>query len=237
MKIKSYKKDGDYSYSIGVFATLELLTHKSDEVMRVYIHTKGDKNVGIKKIIQLCSLNNIPIEEENKLIEKLSRSENTYAIGVFKKYGSSVNPQENHVVLDKVSDMGNLGAIIRTMVGFEVNNLVIIRPSVDIFDPKVIRASQGALFQMNFLYVDSFSEYRKEFPAQTIYPFMLEGKKSLEEVTYITPFSLVFGNEGEGLDDSYKTVGNSINIPQSNAIDSLNLSMSVGIALYSQYTN
>ena len=52
----------------------------------------------------------------------------------------------NHVVLVNPGDMGNMGTIIRTMLGFNYSNLAIIKPGVDVFDPRVIRASMGALF-------------------------------------------------------------------------------------------
>ena len=48
--------------------------------------------------------------------------------------------------------MGNLGTIMRTMVGFGMEDLAIIRPGVDAYDPKVIRASMGSIFHLRFAY-------------------------------------------------------------------------------------
>ena len=62
---------------------------------------------------------------------------------------------------------------------------------------------------------------------------MLKGATALDEIyPENVPFSLVFGNEGRGLDDDYLEVGKSILIPHSKEIDSLNLSLAVGIGLY-----
>lgn len=235
MKIKPYKKEGKDSYSSGVFATLELLKYQKQHVTHILLHTKGERNDGVQKIKELCTEQNIPFSYDDRTIESLSRNENTYAVGVFQKYASRVMNQKNHLVLVNPSDMGNVGTIIRTARGFGINNLVLIRPAVDFFDPKVIRASQGAAFQVNFLYVDSFEEYRNEF-TNTCYPFMLDGKVSLEDVRFETPYTLLFGNEGAGLDSSYQDVGTSIKIPQSGAIDSLNLAIAAGIGLYTAYT-
>lgn len=235
MKVKSYKKDFPYSYTLGVFATIELLTHKPEAVTQVLLHTKGEKNEGIQKIKTLCTKHHIEVSYDNPLVETLSKSENTYAIGVFTKYESRIETGENHLVLVNPSDMGNVGTIIRTMVGFDMKNLAIINPGVDVFDPKVIRASQGALFQMSFSSFNSFGEYAKAFKNYP-YPFMLDGKESLEEVQFKAPYALIFGNEGAGLDDWFTDMGTSIKIPQSNTIDSLNLAVSVGIALYKLYT-
>lgn len=241
MKIKPYKKEGKDSYSIGVFATLELLKYQKQHVTHILLHTKGEKNDGVQKIKELCTEQNIPFSYDDRTIESLSRNENTYAIGVFQKYASRIVSQENHLVLVNPSDTGNVGTIIRTACGFEIRNLVLVKPAIDIFDPKVIRASQGAVFQMNFLYVDSFEAYVKVDSGQArmtrnYYSFMLDGKVSLEDVRFETPYALLFGNEGAGLDLSYEDVGTSIKIPQSDAIDSLNLAISAGIGLYKAYT-
>lgn len=234
MKVKSYKKDASYSYAIGVFATIELLVHKPEGVTQVFLHSKGDKNEGVGKIKSLCTKHHIELSYDNTLVETLSKSENTYAIGVFTKYESRVETGENHLVLVNPSDMGNVGTIIRTMAGFDMKNLVIISPGVDVFDPKVIRASQGALFQVNVSSFNSFGEYAKAFKNNP-YPFMLDGKESLEKVQFKAPYALIFGNEGAGLDDWFTDMGTSVKIPQSDTIDSLNLAISVGITLYSVY--
>jgi RNA methyltransferase, TrmH family len=234
MKItpKEYKKDFKYSYASGVFATLELLKTQPKEVLRVFLNKHGEKNKGLDQIIELCQQHSIPIEWADGLIMKLSHSENCYALGVFNKYSSPLEDNQNHVVLVNPSDMGNMGTIIRTMVGFGFKNLVIIRPGADIFDPKVVRASTGAFFRINYQYFHDFEEYRKSFPKHKVYTLMLKASKSLEAVEFTSPFSIVFGAEGSGLPDRYLHVGTSIRIPHSWEIDSLNLSIAAGITLY-----
>ena len=230
---KKYKKNFDYSYAIGVFATIELLTHQPSQVIKVYIHRKGEKNKGVLKIQSLCKINNIQTEIADGLLEKLSDSENCYAVGFFKKYQSELSADDNHVVLDSPSDMGNVGTIMRTMLGFGFTDLAIIRPAVDIFDPKVIRASQGASFQIRSKYFDSFTQYKNLF-SRNYYSFMLEGK-NMNELTFVKPYSLIFGNEGSGLSHEYLKIGTPVKIPQSDKIDSLNLSIAVGIVLYENF--
>jgi TrmH family RNA methyltransferase len=128
--------------------------------------------------------------------------------------------------------MGNLGTIARTMVGFEVRNLALVRPAVDIFDPRVVRSSMGAVFKLAFQYFDAFSEYTSLF-SHNVYPFMTNGKANLDKTNFQEPFALVFGNESSGLTDEYQMVGTSVTIPyNSRDIDSLSLPVAVGIALY-----
>ncbi len=233
---KSYNKNFEYSYAIGVAPTIEALEKRVGEVVKVIINPKGLQNSGIPKIIDICKRLNISIENNQKQVEKLALNENTYAVAVFKKYTTTLSTTNNHVVLVNPSDMGNLGTICRTMLALDFTDLVIIKPAVDIFDPKAIRASMGAVFSLNFEYFSEFDDYKKRF-GHNLYTFMCDGDNLLDKVKFKNPYSLVFGNEGNGLDDKYKEKGVSVKIPQNTKVDSLNLSVAVSIALYGAYTN
>jgi len=229
--MKKYKKSDLESYTLGTTLTLELLNKKIEYVKRVYIHSKQEKNETYEKIVNICKNNNIEILMSDKTINSLSDKDNCYVIGVFEKFESEIIDNENHIVLVNPSNMGNLGTIIRSSVGFGINNLVIIKPAVDIFDPKVIRSSMGAIFNLNFKYYDSFSEYSKIYKRE-YYPFMLKAKTNLNNVEKKYPCSLIFGAEATGLDDSYLEIGTPVIIKHKNIIDSLNLDNAVSIALY-----
>jgi len=220
MKFRTYKKDLEYSYTLGIFLTMELLTNKIDKVVHVIIHSKSINSEGVKKIIDLCRQNKINIEENDKLIQILSPKENCFAIGFFNKYEENLLIDENHVVLVNPSDSGNLGTIIRTCLGFGVKNLAIIKPGVDIFDPKTVRASMGALFNLAFSYFESFDEYHQHYQNHDIYPFMLNAKMMIYDVlpNPNKPFALTFGNESSGLDDSFKSIETSVFIPHHSSL-------------------
>lgn len=228
---KKYNKKDNTSYSIGVFPTIELLKHRGKDVRKVYVSPKGFRNKGVDEIRELSKKLGVQVVEDKKTIDIISRNENTYALGVFNKYNAPIKGGENHLILVEPSDMGNLGTICRTMLAFGVKNLGIIKPAVDIFDPKAIRSSMGAIFNLNFEYFSSFDEYSKEFK-NNIYTFMTDGKSSMEEIIFEKPYSLVFGNESSGLLENYKNIGKSVKIGQTDDVDSLNLAIAVGISLY-----
>lgn len=230
--MKKYQKDFGYSYSIGVFPTLELLKLHPESVLQIFLDSKGLQNSGVVKIQELAKLAQISVEINDKAASTVSEKENMYCVGVFKKFESPIVPQTNHVVLVEPSDHGNLGTIVRSMLGFDVVNLAIIKPAVDIFDPKTVRASMGAIFQVNFSYYGTFEDYQKANPNQQIYPFMTDGQTQLNDVKFESPFSLVFGNESSGLGERFKKIGTSVKIDFSQKIDSLSLPVSVGIALH-----
>jgi len=234
-KLKRYVKNFNFSYCYGVYPTLELIDFQPGNILAVLLHSKGANNKGIIKIRQACSNFQIEVIENDYLVEKLADRGNTYAIGVFKKYSSQLSHQHNHLVLVNPSSMGNLGTILRAMLGFGYSNLAIIEPGADHYDPKVIRASMGAIFQINIKRYQSFPDYWGSYGDHQLYTLMTNGKISLPEVTFQSPHSLVFGSEASGLAEEYLDFGTSIRIPFNNQVDSMNLALSVGITMFHSY--
>ena len=231
IELKKYKKEYGHSYSFGVFPTLELLQARSEQVVKVLTSPRGGKNEGVRKLEEMCLRKRIEIEVNDRLIERISTKENHYAIGVFRKYTQELDTDNNHLVLVNPSDMGNLGTIARTMLGFGITDLALIRPAADIFDPRAIRASMGAIFRLRFRYFDTFDEYSKSY-SHNPYPFMTDGAVSLDDARFVQPYALIFGNESSGLPQEFARIGTTVTIHHSSQIDSLSLPLAVGIAFY-----
>ncbi|MBN1312879.1 MAG: TrmH family RNA methyltransferase [Anaerolineae bacterium] len=230
-RLKRYKKAFDHTYSFGVFATLELLETQPEHLLGVVLASKGEQNAGVARLKEACSHSRVPVEVNDAVLGRLSPKESHLAVGVLHKYAVPLIPENNHLVLVNPGDMGNLGTIIRTMIGFGITDLALIRPAVDIFDPKVIRASMGSIFRLSFEYFDDFDAYQAAF-GHNLYLLMTNGQEIIGQVVFEAPFALVFGNESRGLPDRFLGLGTSIAIPHSPQIDSLNLSVAVGITLY-----
>ena len=232
MEIKRYKHNAGYSYTLGMALTIELIKYKRESVRTIYVHPDyivQDKN---RTIFDICERAALPCEVNGKIFSRLSMKENTYVIGVFEKYLTDLSREEPHIVLVNPGDSGNLGTILRTGLGFGFRDYAIIRPGVDIYAPKAIRASMGAFFHVRFSYFDSFDEYRTQFSGHEIYSFMLDGEMELRESGEkpIQPYSLIFGNEGTGLPCCFHNYGKSVCIAHNHEIDSLNLAIAFGIA-------
>ena len=235
-KYKPYKKSFNHSYTLGIFPTLELLNAKPSSVETVLLAPNSGHSQGVQKIRALCAEHNISCVEDEKTIHRLANNENCFAVGVFKKFESALASEKPHVILVHPDDSGNLGTIMRTMLGFGHDNLAIIRPAVDVFDPKVVRASMGAVFKQHIAYFDSIDEYKSAF-SHHLYPFMLKADTLLANVSFKQPYALVFGNEGSGLPEEYAQMGTAVRIEQTKDVDSLNLAVSVSLALYKAYTS
>lgn len=229
---KRYRKEDIVSYSLGITLTFELLKFKKECVTRVFVHSCMKQGETLQKLERLCKEAGIEMVYTDKIFNVLSKKENCYVIGEFRKFEGKLSKEHSHIVLVNPSNAGNMGTIMRSALGFGINQMAIIRPAVDAFDPKTVRASMGAVFSTEFVYFDTFEEYEKEFGKRELYPFMLDAQYSLHEVSPKGTFSLIFGNEATGLPAEFTQVGTSVIIPHSNRIDSLNLPIAASIAMY-----
>lgn len=229
--LRPYKEEYDYSYTSGAYATIEMLRANPAVVRAVYIHTKYSSG---EDISGLCRDKGIPVLYDDRAFERINQKENSYVLGVFKKYFCQLIPNRPHIVLVNPSDMGNLGTVIRTMAGLNMLDLAVVTPAADILHPKTIRASMGALFHIRFQCFSSFDAYKDAFPDHVYFPFTPEGKIPLsrDNCPHAPLFSLLFGNEAAGLPVQCKTAGTGVKIPQSALVDSLNLSIAAGIGMF-----
>lgn len=229
--IKPYKKDFDHSYTLGAFPTVELLKTRPEMALGVYLHSSFVDTVGV---CELCACAGVRVEMNDRAIARVSSKENIFVVGVFRKFDETLDAAAPHILLDHPGDMGNLGTIIRTAVGFGIHDLAVIRPAADVWNPKTVRASMGAVFRLRHRVYDDFNSYRADHPSHAVYCFMLDGAVPLTRgfVPPSAPYTLVFGNEGSGLSPEYKERGTCVFIPQSPDVDSLNLPVAAAIGMF-----
>lgn len=228
-----YKKEDATTFCIGTTLTLEALNFKPETIKRVYISPKQKKDETYEKVKGLSKTKGIPVIENNeKIFKDISGKDNCMVLAEFEKFFSPLNPQANHVVLVNPSNLGNLGTILRSSFGFYIEDIALITPCADPFDPKTVRASMGALFHMRIALYQSFEAYQKDYPNHKAHPFMLQTQALLKQADKTTPWSLVFGNEATGLPTSFLNIGQPLLIPQNPSLDSLNLDNAVSIGLY-----
>ena len=227
------KKDG-HSYALGVFPSMELLQARPEEVRCLLLDPDGCRNAGVQKLTEVCRARRIPVEEAPRAVERISGKENAWCVTVFSKYDCALDKGRCHVVLHNPSDVGNVGTILRSALGFGFLDVAIIAPGVDPFDPRVLRASMGAAFHLNLKKFASFDAYREQAGEREYYLFRLRNAQKLDEQgkRAAPPFSLVFGNEASGLPKELESFGRGVIIPHSRAIDSLNLAVAAGIGLF-----
>lgn len=229
--IKPYQKDFAYSYCIGVFPTIELLQHRPQDVLEIVFSSKGEVNKGIQRIQELARGSKIKTSENNKFVEEISGKQNAYVVAVFRKFEVPIEPGSSHLVLVNPSGAGNLGTIMRTALAFGVEDIAIIKPAADHFDPKTIRGSMGAIFQIRVSTFESFESYVKKY-LRPLFIFSPDGTTEISTLSFSKPAGLVFGTESAGIPDDLKSKGITVRIEHSKKVDSLNLPISIGIALH-----
>ena len=133
------------------------------------------------------------------------------------------------IALDGIQDPGNLGTILRLADWFDVKEIICSKETVDVYNPKVVQASMGAIFRIKVTYCD-LEDYLKK-SKETIFGALLEGqniyKKSVEPKGI-----LVLGNEGNGISEKIiPLITEPITIPRFGQAESLNVSVATGILL------
>ena len=166
--LEKYSRELDYSYTPGVFPSMEALTKRPGSVRRLLISEKLGGE-GKEKLLEKCAQLRVRVEVADKALSRISGKENCFAAAVVEKRYEELKPGR-HVVLHHISDAGNLGTVLRTALGFGYRDIAVIRPAADGYDPRVIRASMGAIFSLRVKEYDDFDAYRREFPGKCCIP-------------------------------------------------------------------
>lgn len=155
-------------------------------------------------------------------------------IGVCHKKATNDDIGFKVLALDAIQDPGNLGTIIRSAVAFHVDTIILGKGTVDVYNSKVVRASQGMLFHVNIIELDlekSLSKF-KEDGYQIIGTKVTHGK-SLKDIEKVEKFVIIMGNEGNGMSEEVAELCDSfIYIDMSDVCESLNVGVATSIILY-----
>lgn len=155
-------------------------------------------------------------------------------MGVCRKKDSCLSG-DRVVILDDVQDPGNLGTIIRSCVAFNVDTLVLTIGCVDLYNPKVIRSTQGMLFKLNIIIVDDICEFVSDLKCKNyrIYSTSVIDGNSLKSIEKSSRFAIIMGNEGKGVRDSLMSLADSyLYIDMNPSCESLNVGCATSIILY-----
>lgn len=142
--------------------------------------------------------------------------------------------QQSILLIDRIQDPGNLGNIVRTAVAVGLGAIVLSTGSADPWSPKVIRASAGGVFSLPIIVnadlVSLITDY--DLP---VYAATLDATDDLYDLDLRQPIAWLVGNEGQGVDPQLLEVASQrVKIPQSLAIESLNLATATAVCLYEQ---
>ncbi|HHO54032.1 MAG TPA: RNA methyltransferase [Deltaproteobacteria bacterium] len=137
------------------------------------------------------------------------------------------------VILDALSDPGNLGSVLRAANAFG-GSVLVVEGTPKLYHPKALRASMGALFHTPTFTADRAQAVRWIAgggpPLLTLVP---EGPDSLDDVAWSEPLACVIGNEKRGVHPDWADVASaSVSIPMTGIVDSLNAATSASLVLW-----
>ena len=144
--------------------------------------------------------------------------------------------EDTHLlILENLQDPGNLGTMFRTGEGAGISGIIMSADTVDVFMPKVIRSTMGAIFRVPFLVVKDLPETLQEVKSKGVklYAAHLKGQEMYDAFDYGQATGFLVGNEGNGLTEEIANLADQyIRIPMGGALESLNAAMAAGILMY-----
>ena len=189
-------------------------------------------------LIRAIELKKIPFNFITKQdLKKITATQNPSGIvGVMSiPKGDIKGMNQRIIILDNISDPGNLGTILRTANWFGVCNILLSKECVDPYNTKVIRSAMGAHFSMNIV-IDKIDSHIKQLQSENfkIIAADLDTQSTIKNLKINTDkWALLMGSEAHGLSEAVsKLVDCKIKIPQVGEIESLNVSVACGIFLY-----
>jgi len=138
------------------------------------------------------------------------------------------------IILDRLQDPGNLGTIIRSAVAFDFDTLILSDDTVDLYNPKVIRSTQGMLFNINIKrcnikeMIDTLK--KKDY---LILGTRVSGGTNVKDYSVNKKFALIIGNEGQGISNEILNMCEDyLYIEMVNRCESLNAGVAASILMY-----
>jgi TrmH family RNA methyltransferase len=221
---KKFRTDSSKFFIEGKKMLEEAVLHHPSIVEQVYATKESISDIALPSSIKIEEITNKELEQ----ISALKHPQGILAVCkaqpvISKKAGNRI------LVLDGIQDPGNFGTIIRTAAWFAIDEVICSWDTVEVFNPKVVQATMGAIFHLPIRYAE-LKEYLSAAPFP-IYGAVMNGK-DLYACEIPDSFILILGNEGNGIRSEIETlIQCPITIPKLGQGESLNVSIAGAILL------
>ena len=147
-----------------------------------------------------------------------------------------INPKEifgNIIMLDSIQDPGNLGTIIRSAVAFNIDTIILGSNTVDLYNEKVLRATEGMIFNINIVKDNLLESINKlKMKGYKIIGTKVDGGIDIKSIN-LNKYAIILGNEGNGVNNELLDLcDNYIYINMNNSCESLNVAVASSIIMY-----
>ena len=146
----------------------------------------------------------------------------------------AINPEQgNYLLLDRLTDPGNMGTLIRSVVAFGFDGVFLHGDCVEVFNPKTVRATMGALLFSNVWKVDDEIFQGLEKGGYELISTAMDGGTPLHTAAFGPKNVLVVGNEANGIcSDLLKKASRRLSIPMVGNVESLNAAVAGSICMF-----
>lgn len=229
---KKYRDESGLFIAEGQKALEEIINSKI-ELVEVYATDKFQNNIDVP----------ITIISENEMKKISTTSSPCEVLTIAKKREYSINQitsKNKIILLDSISDPGNLGTIIRSAAAFDIDGIILYGDCVELYSPKVIRSTTGNLFKTPVISIRNIDDINKYFNNHKIIATALSEKNniSLKEAANIEKYIIMFGSEANGLKKELIGISDkNIHLEMKKNVESLNLSVSASIIMYELFIN
>ena len=173
-----------------------------------------------------------------KVMKKLSFQDSLPSIMGVCKIKDNKLIGSKYLLLDGIQDPGNLGTIIRSSLAFGVDTIVLSKDSVDLYNDKVIRSTQGMIFHINIIRCDLEDVINKIKGDIKIIGTSLGDSTPLRSIDKLERYALIVGNEGNGVKKEILDLCDDIvRIEMNKDVESLNVGVATSIILYEMSDN
>ena len=200
------------------------------------------ENLNIKKIIICEELFNEKIDFENteyvseQIFKYISETETPQGILAVVEQKKSKDEEENIIfALDNVQDPGNLGTIIRSLDCAGIKSLILSSGCADLYNPKVVRSTMGAIFRVNIEKSQDFigKLIKLKEKGYNVITTSLQTNKSIYDINFKEKCVIVIGNESKGVSNDVIDIADSkTKIPMIGKTESLNAGVAASIIAY-----
>ncbi len=139
------------------------------------------------------------------------------------------------LILEDLQDPGNLGTIVRTGEGAGITGVIMSKDTVDIYNPKTIRATMGSVYRVPFFYTEDIIKTIEDLKYHNIHVYAahLKGAGNYDEFDYKKGTAFLIGNEGNGLSEEITNAADTlVRIPMKGNVESLNAAVAASLLMY-----
>ena len=243
--IKKLQKDRSYRSKTGLIwiegiHLIQEATRSNCKFHSFYLTDKVSKSLELEVLLkELASGPALANVISEKVEREVFETQSPQGIGalIYKPIFSELSKDKPVLIIDEVQDPGNLGTLIRSAEASGIENIILLKGTVDVWSGKVLRSTMGSIFRMNIL--EGCSIDILDFLHTQGYQLIgttLKDASSYKELEVTTKSALILGNEGRGIrTEILEKLDIKTYIPMTGLVESLNVGVAGSILMFYFY--